>query len=146
VRAQRGASLWKWAGGLVLVVLVVLFLRWALRSDAQRVSDAVDDARDALVERDDEAFLGFFSPEVSYQGGGDLDSLKKDLALWHRMGVSQVFVLDRTIEVEQGVADVHLVVAVGPELLQIARVDVDLVAEKDEDGRWRVRGFSWKRP
>lgn len=146
MRALRGASLWSWVGGIAAVVLVALFLRWALRSDAQVVSDAIDDARDALVAGDDDAFLAFFSPDVTYQGGGDMESLRKDLATWHRYGIAQVHVLDRTIEVEQGTASVHLLVAAGPELLRIDRVDVDLLAVKEEGGTWRVRTFSWKRP
>lgn len=143
---RRGASLGTWLAVVAAVVVLALFLRWVLRSDAQRVSEAVDDARDALVEARDDDFLAFFTEDVAYQGGGDLASLRADLARWHRAGISQVYVLERDIEVRRPEADVRLVVAVGPELLQIARVDVDLVAVKDEEGRWRVRAFSWRRP
>ena len=146
MRPQRGASLWTWAGALAALVLLALFLRWALRSDAQVLSDSIDEARDALVARDDAAFLGFFAEDVTYQGKGNRESLERDLARWHQMGLSQVFVLDRTIEVAGDAADIRLVVAVGPELIQIARVDVDLEAAKDEGGDWRVRAFSWRRP
>jgi hypothetical protein len=146
VIGERGAAWHAWIGGIVVVILLAMFARWVLRSDMQRLSDSIDDARDALVARDDEAFLAFFSPEVTYQGQGDHRTLTRDLARWHEMGISEVHILDRTIELDGESAGIHLVVAVGPELLRIARVDVDLEAENDEGGDWRVRTFSWRRP
>ena len=146
MRAERGASLTTWLGGIALVIILAVCLRWALRSDGQILSDAIDDARDALVASDDEAFLSFFSPAVTYQTRGDHERLKHDLARWHSNGISEIYILDRTIELEADTADIHLVVAVGPELIQIARVDVDLVAEKDAEGKWRVSTFTWKQP
>jgi hypothetical protein len=146
MRRERGASIAAWLGGIVLVIMIAVFLRWALRSDGQILSDNVDDAREALVERDDEAFLSFFSAGLTYQSRGSFESLKHDLARWHSNGISEVYILDRKIELEGSSADIHLVVAVGPQLIQIARIDVDLLAEKDEEGKWRVSTFSWKRP
>jgi len=142
----RGASVGTWIGVVALVVVGAFFLRWVLRSDAQRISDAVDEARDALVESRDADFLAFFTDDVTYQRGGDLAKLRHDLARWHGAGISEVFVVQRDVELRLPEADVHLVVAVGPELLEIARVDVDLVAVKGDDGIWRVRSFSWRRP
>lgn len=144
--SERGASWQAWLGVIAAIVVFALFLRWALRSDAQVLSDSVDEARDALVERDDATFLAFFSPEVTYQGQGNFESLQRDLARWHATGISQVFILDRQIELDGDEAEIRLVVAVGPELMRIARVDVDLEAEKDDGGDWRVRTFSWRRP
>ena len=143
---ERGASLQAWLGAIAAVIVVALFLRWAFRSDAQILSDAIDEARDALVEKRDDDFLAFFSPEVTYQGRGDAASLRRDLARWHAVGISEVFVVSREIDLDGDEADIRLVVVVGPELLRIDVVNVDLEAEKDAGGEWRVRAFSWKRP
>ena len=146
MRSERGVSWQAWVLCIALLVVLALFLRWALRSDFQILSDSIDEARDALVEKRDEDFLAFFSPDVAYQGGGDLDSLQRDLVRWHRLGISEVFILSRDIELEAGDASIRLVVAVGSGLVRIARVDVDLEAREDAEGRWRVRTFSWRRP
>ncbi len=146
MRSERGVSWQAWVLCIALLVALALFLRWALRSDAQVLSDSIDEARDALVENRDEDFLAFFAPDVAYQRGGNFDSLQRDLSRWHGYGISEVFILSREIELEDDGASIRLVVAVGSGLLQIARVDVDLEAQKDAEGEWRVRAFSWRRP
>jgi hypothetical protein len=141
-----GQGRWKtWAATAVALVVLALFLRWLFRTDSQVLSDAVDSAREALVEKNDEAFLSFFAPDVTYQGGGDLVKLKRDLARWHAAGISEVHVLSRTIEVDGEQAEIDLVVAAGPEFLRIDVVNVELNAEKDAEGTWGVRTFTWSR-
>ena len=134
----------------VLAVVAILiaggmFVRWLLRSDWQKLSDAVDEASDALVEQRDEDFLAFFTDDVVYRKKSSLAALEHDLKRWHQIGIVRLIVIEREIEVIGDEADIALVVAAGQGYLQLAPVDVDLDAVKGEDGVWRVRSFSWKR-
>ena len=135
-----------WAGLALGALVLVLFLRWFFRSDAQRISEAVEAARDALVQHDDEAFLAFFTPDLAYQGGGDLDRLRRDLGRWHEMGIRRAHIVDERIDADPaaGRADVGLTVLVGHELLNLGHVEVVIDAVKDAEGDWRVRAFSWQ--
>jgi hypothetical protein len=134
--------------GVVVVALVIglaLTLRWFMRSDYQRISDAIDDARDALVERRDDDFLRFFTEDVVYQDKGSLAAIERDVGRWHELSVLKVYVLEREIEVDGYEAAISLVVAAGQGITQWGQVDVELEAEKGEDGEWHVRSFSWRR-
>jgi hypothetical protein len=142
---DRKSLLIKGAFVVALVMGLGLTLRWFMRSDYQRISDAIDDARDALVERRDDDFLGFFTDEVVYQDKGSLAAIERDVARWHELSVLKVYVLEREIEVDGHEAAISLVVAAGQGITQWGQVDVDLEAEKDEDGGWHVRSFSWRR-
>ena len=141
----RGGLLIKAALLVAFVVALALTLRWFMRSDYQRLSDAVDDARDALVEHRDDDFLAFFTEDVAYQDRSSLAALTRDLARWQDMSVLKVYVLDREIEVDGFEGTLKLVVAAGQGVTHWGQIDVDLVAEKGADGEWRVRSFSWKR-
>jgi len=139
--AVRGAVV------LVMVIAAAIFARWLLRTDWQRISDAVDDARDALVEERDEDFLGFFTDDLVYLETKDRAALERDLARWHGMGLASVYVQSREIELDGDEAQVTLTVFAGKSLIlmKMGQVDVVLDAVKDADGAWRVRSFAWKR-
>jgi len=143
--ADRRSLIVRGAVVLALLLAGAVLLKWLLRSDWQKLSDAIDDASDALVEERDEDFLAFFTEDVVYRKGSDRAALERDLARWHQIGVVRLFVLDREIKVHDGDADITLVVAAGQGLLQMAPIDVELDAVKGDDGIWRVRSFGWKR-
>lgn len=148
LRRQGGSALRTLLGvaGLGLAVwLLVVFVGWLMRSDAARLSETIDDARDALVEGRDEEFLAYFEPELVYRGRHDFRKLEYDLQRWRQVNLSQVHIADRTIEVVGDTAEVKLVVVAGSGLIDLGRVDVRITAGKDAGGSWRVRAFDWQR-
>jgi hypothetical protein len=130
---------------IALFVVVSMSLRWFLRSDHQRISEAVDDARDALVELRDDDFLAVFTDDLVYRGDRDIVALRRDLASWRAAAIGSVIIVEKEIEVDGHEADVTLLVAAGQSVIQLGQVEVELEAEKGEDGEWRVRRFDWKR-
>ncbi len=139
--AVRGVAI------LAVVIAGAIFARWLLRTDWQRISDSVDDARDALVEQRDEDFLEFFTDDLVYLETSDRTALERDLARWHSMGLASVYVQSREIEIDGDDAQVTLTVFAGQSLIlmKMGQVDVVLDVVKDADGAWRVRSFAWKR-
>ncbi len=137
------------AGPVVAALVLLAVFGWALQlflgSEAARISDAVDAARDALVAGRDEEFLAFFEPDVTYLDGADMDVLRRDVGRWRQRGIEHLYILpDRKIEVTGDDATVDLVVVLGPGIAQIASADVHIEARKDPDAGWRVRAFTWK--
>jgi len=128
-----------------LLVVVSLALRWFLRSDHQRISEAVDDARDALVELRDDDFLAAFTDDLVYRGDRDIVALRRDLASWRAAAIGSVIIVEKEIVIDGHEADVTLLVAAGQSVIQLGQVEVALEAEKGPDDVWRVRSFDWKR-
>lgn len=128
---------------LTALLAAVAFVRHLLRSDEERLSEAVDEARDALVEREREAFLGWFAPEVRYRETRDRAALESDYETWARARVGRVTIVERKIEVDGTRATIRLRCDVGHVFQTFRTVDVTLEAAKTEDG-WRVTSFDWR--
>ena len=124
------------------IVLVVLAAR-GCRSEEERVSDAVDAARDALVDRQRDEFLAFFDAEVKYHGKKGFRDLSHDVDRWIEARALRVTILERTIEVQGDRATIRLRCDVGDILRSYLQVAVDLEAVK-RDGEWKVVVFDWK--
>jgi ketosteroid isomerase-like protein len=129
------------AAGAVLAVLVYALLPV---SDEKRIAEAIDDARDALVEHRPEDFLAFFDDPVDYRQGGDRARLARDVDRWVKARIGRVTLLSRDISVTGDTALVALRCDVGNALQSLGTVDVRLLAVKDGEGNWRVRRFDWK--
>lgn len=131
------------AGLLVVFVAAALLLGRGCKSETERVSEAVDAARDALVDRRKEDFLAFFAPEVRYRGKSAMKDLQRDLDRWIEVRVGRVTILERQIAVDGERATIRLRCDVGNVLQSWREVTVDLAAEK-RDGAWVVTSFDWK--
>ncbi len=142
-RSNSGNVLIRIVALVLVLAAVTYFLTWVFRSDAQRVKERVDAARDALVEGRDEEFLEVFRDDLTYQGGKGIADLRRDLRRWREMSLVKVFIVTNDVEIVDGVASVTLLVAVGQGLLELGQVDVSIEAIPSEDGEWRVRSFSW---
>ena len=143
--ARRGLlRLLAGAGALLFVVVAVVLLMRGCKSEAERVSEAVDAARDALVERRPDDFLAFFAPEVRYHVKKDRKALEKDVAQWVEARVGRVSILERKITVDGTSAQIHLRCEAGMIFGDGMPVAVDLEAE-NRDGTWQVVSFDWKR-
>ena len=142
--ARRGlVRLLAGVGVLAAAILLVVLVSRGCKSEEERIWDRVDDARDALTDKDREAFLSFFAPDVHYQRSGDFTSLGRDLDRWIQLRVMRVTIVDRKLEVSGDTAKIRLRCDVGNVLQSYTQVDVDLDAEKRE-GEWQVVHFSWK--
>lgn len=143
--ARRGLrTLVAGAGVLALIVIAIVALLRGCRSDEEIVSAAVDDARDALVERDADAFMEFFGADVTYRGSGGHDALARDVARWTReMRGGRITIVERRIDMDGDGARISLRCDVGNILQTFLTVDVTLLAERRE-GRWLVTRFDWK--
>jgi len=132
------------------VVVAALLLWWALdalfTSDEERISDAVDAARDALIEKRDGDFLAFFGDDLVYQDGRGHDQLERDLRRWRAGGLSEAHIISRDIQIDPDrVARIRLVVSAGKGLLGLVQVTVEIEAAEVEQDDWRVRSFRWWR-
>ncbi len=128
-------------GGLLILALVV---RRLFATDAQRIEDAIEEARDALVEHRSDDFMAFFRRDLVYQRDRGWDALRKDVARWEASGLRQVHVADRKIDVRDGSAAVELVVSASAGLYDVGTVRVTLAVFEDDAGDWRVREFRWE--
>ena len=131
------------AGVLLLLILGVVFGLRSCTTEEERVSQAVDDARDALVERRAEDFLSFFAEDLHYRKKDTRKELERDLRRWMEARIGRIAILERTITVNGDQASIRLRCDVGNVLQTYLTVDVDLTAEKVED-RWLVKQFDWK--
>lgn len=131
---------------IALVAAAMLVRRW-MRTDEEILSDAVDEARSALVDHRKEDFLSFFADEVRYRAKGTRADLERDFDRWVEFRLGRVDVLSRGIEVlrsaEGDRATLRLTVDVGVSVQFRRTVEVDLEAAKGADG-WRVDSFDWK--
>jgi hypothetical protein len=128
---------------LAAFVALALLVARAFRSDEERISEAVDDARDALVDRDREAFLAWFAPEVRYLAKGDRKALESDLDRWIAGRIGRVTLLERQIEVAGDAAKIRLRCDVGHLFQSFRVVDVTLDAVRTDDG-WKVTSLDWR--
>ena len=143
--ARRGlVRLLAGAGAVIVLVLAVVLLVRGCKSEEERLSEAVDDARAALVERRGEDFLEFFAPEVRYHVKKDRKALEKDLATWIDARVGRVSILERNIAIDGDRATIALRCDAGMIFGDGMPVSVELEAEK-QSGAWRVVSFDWKR-
>jgi len=138
VTARRGLlRLLTGVGVLALVVVVALLVLRSCRSDEERISDLVDEGRDALVDRNREAFLAFFADDVVYRGKPDRKGLERDLDRYIDARVVRVSVGEREITVDGDTATARLGVDVGYLFQEGRRTQVDVRFER-QDGEWRV--------
>jgi hypothetical protein len=129
---------------LALLVVAVLLLGRGCRTEKERLSAAVDDARDALVEHREQDFLAFFAPEVRYRGKAGRKDLERDLHRWVvEFRVGRVAIQERDIAIDGDRATIRLRCDVGTPFQSIQQATVDLAAEK-RDGAWLVTSFDWK--
>ncbi len=132
------------------VVVLALLLWWGLdalfTSDEERIANAVDAARDALIEKRDADFLAFFADDLVYQKGKGHDQLERDLRRWRASGLSEAHIISREVEIDPDrVARISLQVSAGKGLLGLAQVTVEIEAAEVEGDDWRVRSFRWWR-
>ena len=131
------------AAALAVLVVRVLTVVRGCRSEVERISETVDEARDALVERRRDDFLSHFSLDVKYRQRGGRKDLERDVDQWIAYHVGQISILDRTIDVTGTSATIRLRCEVGNVLTGFQPVLVDLAAEKGDDA-WRIARFDWK--
>lgn len=135
--------------GAVAVAAVVALaaaaglLRRCARTDEDVLSDAVDDARSALVEGRRDDFLAFFADGVRYRGSAGRRGLERDVDAWMQVRLGRVHVLSRTITVDGDRAVLALAVDAGATAQFRREVAVDLEAERRDDG-WRITAFDWR--
>lgn len=143
--SESGRTLGGFVCALAGLLLFALGWVWLATTPEEQVSDVIDEARDALVAADGEAFLAHFAQPLRYRGKGDRADLEADLDRWKRTpAVRSVRILDREIEVFGDEAQAELVTAVGPNLLRSVKIEVSLRLLHGPDG-WRVTSFDWRR-
>ena len=128
---------------VVAVLALVLLVGRLLQDDADRLSDRIDEARDALVDARDEEFLACFADDLVYRRTRDKGALRADLARWHGSGRAGVRITDRRVAVEGDRATARLRVFVGFATSGVA-VTVDLEFLRTDD-RWLATAFDWRR-
>lgn len=134
------------AGVVVLGVLVagVKCVAHLMRSEEERIAEAVDSARDALVEFEREEFLEFFADEVTYKGKDRRAALERDLDRWIKeIRIGRVTILEKRIDVRGDDATIHLRCDFGTLFQSLRVVDVVLEAVKTPEG-WKCTAFDWK--
>jgi hypothetical protein len=141
-RGALAVSSWRLlalAGGLIVAFLV---LRSLLRTDEDRLSDAIDEAREALLSGRDDAFLAHFIPEVSYREGGGLAELRADLVRFRTSPIRRVEITERRIKVDGAEGDVRFSAELFAGIRPLGQVVVSIRTVK-RDGQWRVARLSW---
>ena len=133
--------------GAVLAATVCAVLLRSCKSDEEILSEAVDDARAALVSGHRADFLTFFAPQVVYQKKHGRKELERDLDRWIETNVVRIGIVERKIAVDQTgatlTATINLRCEVGAGMQSLGEVGVDLSASMTDD-RWLVTSFSWK--
>ena len=128
---------------VIAVVAGWMLVRKALRTEEEVLSDTVDEARSALVERRRDEFLAFFTEDVRYRAKGGREDLGRDLDRWIEVRLGRVDVVSREIEVEGDRATIRLSVEVGVSVQFRRKVQVELGAVRTDDG-WKVDAFDWR--
>lgn len=139
VRLLRGVAV------LAAVLVAALLVVRGCRSETERLSDAIDDAREALDERRRDDVLTFIAQDVAYRGSGDRKAFEAGLDQWIERRAFRASIVERTIEMAPGEtsARVRLVVDVTAVFQHLRRVTVDIDAEK-RDGAWQAVRFAWE--
>jgi hypothetical protein len=128
---------------LLAAAVAVAVVVGTCKSDEERISDAIDDARDALDERRREDFMAFFADPLVYRSRRGRADLERDVENFCAPGYYRIDVLGRQIRVDGDSAAIELRCRVRAATEPLGEVTADLTAEK-RDGEWIVTRLDWK--